>query len=96
MVTSNPDQLYINGSRQEILSHLKSAEFFDIANFPEAKFVITEIEGKTIIGDLTIKGITFPKRIERVDLSESRLGMELSGLLIFNRPDYDIYYDHPL
>ncbi|MBB1473180.1 MULTISPECIES: YceI family protein [unclassified Luteimonas] len=45
--------------------HLRSAELFDVANFPEATFKSSKVEsageGKlTITGDLTIKGVTRP------------------------------------
>lgn len=45
--------------------HLRSADFFDAANFPQATFRSTKVEaageGKLkITGDLTIKGITRP------------------------------------
>lgn len=45
--------------------HLRSADFFDAAKFPEATFKSTSVksagEGKlTVLGDLTIKGITKP------------------------------------
>lgn len=43
--------------------HLKSDDFFGVANHPDAKFVITKAEKKNanqyaVTGDLTIKGIT--------------------------------------
>ena len=45
--------------------HLRSADFFDAANFPEASFRSTAVEAAgegrlRITGDLTIKGITRP------------------------------------
>ncbi len=45
--------------------HLRSADLFDVANFPEATFKSTKVEsageGKlTITGDLTLKGVTRP------------------------------------
>ncbi|BDD05005.1 YceI family protein [Aureibacter tunicatorum] len=61
---------------QKLVGHLKNEDFFDVAKFPEAKFVITkavEKKGKNgnnyeITGDLTIKGIshsiTFPARVD--------------------------------
>jgi len=44
-------------------SHLKSAEFFDVAQFPELRFVAKRVQQHSgndidVIGDLTIKGIT--------------------------------------
>ena len=43
-------------------THLKSADFFDVAQYPELRFVAKRIEGSgadvDVVGDLTIKGIT--------------------------------------
>lgn len=46
-------------------SHLRSADFFDAENFPEATFHATSVESAggddlRITGDLTIKGVTQP------------------------------------
>lgn len=47
-------------------NHLKSADFFDVAAYPEAKLVITEVkDGDSaglyqVMADLTIKGVTAP------------------------------------
>jgi len=50
------------GQRDE---HLRSADFFDVANHPEIHFVSTRIEGDPrgefkLTGDLTIRGTTRP------------------------------------
>jgi len=48
-----------NGQRD---AHLKSPDFFDVANFPTLTFKSTRISGTrddlTIVGDLTIRGTT--------------------------------------
>lgn len=50
-----------NAQRDE---HLKSADFFDAAAFPELKFTSTKVEGSgdelKVYGDLTIKDVTKP------------------------------------
>lgn len=58
------------GMNGKLVGHLKSADFFDAANYPTAKFVITKVSKAkapaagaakathTLEGDLTIKGIT--------------------------------------
>ena len=55
-----------NGDRD---GHLKSADFFDAENTPEITFVSTgikDVKGDefTLVGDLTIKGITKPVELE--------------------------------
>jgi polyisoprenoid-binding protein YceI len=39
-------------------AHLRSADFFDVETFPEMTFVSTSFDGSTLVGDLTIKGVT--------------------------------------
>src|SRR5262247_4050242 len=44
-------------------AHLKSADFFDVAQFPELRFVGKRVQPRSgsdidVVGDLTIKGIT--------------------------------------
>lgn len=57
------------GTRNKLVSHLKSSDFFDVQKFPTSKFVITSVKKHKITetnsrtthrieGDLTIKGIT--------------------------------------
>jgi len=42
--------------------HLRSADFFDVAKYPEISFISKSVNGNgdniTVVGDLTIKGIT--------------------------------------
>ena len=44
--------------------HLKSADFFDVENHPEIRFVSTAFTGDTLTGDLTIKGVTKPVTLD--------------------------------
>jgi polyisoprenoid-binding protein YceI len=49
-------------------AHVRGADFFDVANFPEMTFRATAIEGDgedyTLTGGLTIRGITKPVELE--------------------------------
>jgi len=38
--------------------HLRSADFFDVATYPEMTFVMTSHKGKKVMGNLTLHGIT--------------------------------------
>lgn len=51
-------------NRDKLTGHLKSADFFDVENHPEAKFTITSVEAGNsenhvlVSGNLTIRGVT--------------------------------------
>lgn len=53
-----------NEYNAKLVSHLKSADFFDVEKYPNGSFQIKETEdkdGKTLIkGELTLKGISHP------------------------------------
>ena len=44
--------------------HLRSADFFDVENFPQITFVSTSFDGDTLTGDLTIKDVTKPVTLD--------------------------------
>jgi len=77
-----------------LISHLKSPDFFDVEKFPIATFAITQVaygENINITGDLTIKGIThaitFPVQMEVKD------GMlTANGNVIIDRTKWDVRY----
>ncbi|WP_430513314.1 YceI family protein [Pannonibacter phragmitetus] len=85
-------------------THFKSADFFDVAKFPEATFKSTKVE-KTgentlkIDGDLTIKGITKPATLDVTVTSMGEHPMEkkpwvgFAGTTTIKRSDYgmDMY-----
>lgn len=62
-ITAEIDVNSINTREPDRDKHLKSAEFFDAANYPTMKFQSTKVEpdgpeGYTVSGDLTIRGVT--------------------------------------
>lgn len=88
--------------KAKLEGHLKGAEgesadhFFNVAQFPEGKFVIASVEtvdGKTTVtGNLTLKDITksvsFPAT---VTVSDAEVKIESSEFVI-NRTDFNINY----
>lgn len=87
-------------NQAKLEGHLKSPDFFDVAQFPTATFHITSVKvesddkGNThlISGNLTIKGlakeISFPAK---VDFSEN--GFRANATFIINRLDWGVTYD---
>jgi polyisoprenoid-binding protein YceI len=81
--------------------HLRSPDFFDAAMFPEMKFVSRKVAGKgkkyTVIGDLTIKGVTKPVALTghmngpiKDMQGVKRVGFRAEGKI--NRKDYGINF----
>ncbi len=65
-VTFPVDQLSTTAAR--FTEHLKSKDFFDVANNPTARFVSTAVtptaHGATMTGNLTLKGVTKPVTLQ--------------------------------
>jgi polyisoprenoid-binding protein YceI len=83
-------------SNEKLLGHLKSDDFFSVAKFPTAKFLLSSVTPKsgktfTIKGKLTIKGITndieFP-----ADIVFSGKTMTATSKIKVDRTKYDIKY----
>lgn len=80
----------------KLVGHLKSADFFDVANNPEAKLGITKSvsSGNGILktsGNLTIRGITKPIEFE-TKLTESGKNIEAIADLKIARNDFNVMY----
>lgn len=86
-----------NNGSQQLVTHLKSDDFFSVQTFPESMFVITTVQNTggtsyTVAGDLTIKGITnpisFPATITETDGVYSA-----QGSVTIDRSLWDIRYN---
>jgi polyisoprenoid-binding protein YceI len=83
-------------SDNNLIKHLKDADFFDVKKFPFSTIAITRVasinvEDKEITGNLTIKGIThpvtFPVKMEVKDGI-----VKASGKLVIDRTKWDVRY----
>lgn len=52
--------------RGNLVAHLESEDFFDVANHPTAVFVITSTTVRTVSGTMTIRGISRPETFRDV------------------------------
>jgi len=86
--------------------HLKSADFFDAARFPELKFASTKLEKKddenyVLHGDLTITGVTRPVKVDvefggtgKDPWGNERAGFTLTGKI--SRTDFNLNWNAAL
>jgi polyisoprenoid-binding protein YceI len=88
-------------------AHLKSADFFDVVNHPVLRFKSKSVEPKgpetfTVIGDLTIRGVTRPVTLAVENLTEEakdpwgnlRRGVEARTKI--SRKDFGLTYNQVL
>ncbi len=79
-----------------IEGHLKSADFFDVAEYPMSKFVITkveDVEGKlAVTGNLNIKDITKSITIPATLTDVEGVSVFKSETFNINRADFNIKY----
>ncbi|MGL5825444.1 MAG: YceI family protein [Nocardioides sp.] len=85
--------------------HVKSADFFDVENFPTLTFTSTAIKRDgaewTIVGNLTIKDIAKPVSLVFEQLGSSRdpfgnLRVGFEGGATVHRQDWDLVWNVPL
>ena len=85
--------------------HLRSADFFDVENYPEITFVSTGVERDgddwAITGDLTIKDVTKPITIDfestgsaKDPFGNLRIGFE--GKAVLSRKDWGLTWNAAL
>ncbi len=88
-----------NGDRD---GHLKSADFFDIEQYPEITFVSTSVSETSITGELTIKDVT---NVETFNLEYNGIqkdpmnGNAVTGFIVtgsINREKYGITWNQAL
>ena len=88
--------------KDRLVEHLKSEDFFDVAKFPTADFVLKgiissnenspEIKQSIINGDLTIKGITRPISFFATITGDEN-NLYATASFSINRTDWDIRYN---
>jgi polyisoprenoid-binding protein YceI len=99
-ITFSADVASISTNNEQRDAHLKSPEFFDAEQFPKlsfasSSFTSTDDKHYTLVGDLTIKGITKPVTLTAeyggtmVDsYGNTKAGFEIAGVI--NRKEYGL------
>lgn len=97
----NVDSVTTNNSDRD--NHLKSADFFDVLNYPSITFVSknVDINLAQMVGDLTIKGVTKQITVDSkyygtsVDpWGNTKHGFEATAMI--NRSDFGLTWNAPL
>jgi polyisoprenoid-binding protein YceI len=84
--------------KTKLEGHLKSADFFDVANYPQAKFVVTSVSEGTapgqvsVSGNLTIKDITKNITFDATVVNVSETGAQVTADFNIAREDWGVNY----
>ncbi len=84
------------GTRQNLMGHLMSPEFFAVDSFPTAQFTITSVEGNAASGEMTIRGHKNVEKVENISISADGKSIQATGDLTFNRQKYGVAWKSPM
>lgn len=79
-------------SPENLVGHLTTADFFDVATHPTASFTIASVEGNKAKGKLTVRGVTNDETIEDVTVTPEGDNVKVAGKLTFDRQKYGVAY----
>lgn len=99
------DGFWVGANQERFIGHLNSADFFETEINPTARFVATGFETEdgeagTMVGDLTMNGVTAPvsldvtlNRVGETRSGSTKLGFTATGSLM--RSEWDMGYGVP-
>ncbi len=81
---------------EKLVGHLRSADFFDVEKFKEAKIDIlsftADAKGYKASANLTIRGITKPATFSVTDVVNKDGVASAKGVLVFDRRQFNVVY----
>lgn len=83
-------------TKEKLVGHLQSPDFFNVAEFPNATFEITGAGEGTLTGNLTIRGITHEETVKNVEIHTIGDVTSIKGNLTFDRKKYEVSFDVPV
>lgn len=85
----NPEE---GKTKEKLVDHLSTDDFFAVEEYPTAEFKIKKVEGDKVIGDLTIRGNTHEEtaQISKKEIVDGK--MNATADLTFDRQKYDVKF----
>jgi len=96
MTTIENEDIKDESSKQKLVGHLKSDDFFSVDKYPVSTLVVKKVQHKSgndysFTGELTIKGVTHPVSFTaEVNIDNNRLVS--GGVIEVDRTLYDVRY----
>lgn len=86
-VTFDMNTITSSPVKEDLITHLKGKDFFDVAAYPKTTFTITSATETQVKGNLTMKGVTKPVTLP---LSFDEVKNEFGSTVRVNMNDYGI------
>ncbi|MBV6404961.1 MAG: YceI family protein [Flavobacteriales bacterium] len=83
-------------TKEKLLGHLASPDFFAVDSFPTASFEVVSVSGNTAEGNLTVRGRTHGETLTDIVITEDNGMAKASGKLVFNRQKYGVAWASPM
>lgn len=83
-------------SKEDLVNHLKSDDFFLVSEYPTASFVIVEVSENTVTGEMTIRGNTNKIKVEGVEIHKHGNEVHIQGSTVLDRQKYEVKFSHPM
>jgi polyisoprenoid-binding protein YceI len=88
----NPEE---GSTKEKLVGHLSSDDFFAVEEYPTATFEITGMQDNKIMGNMTIRGETHEEIIEDVKTSMEGGKMKAKGTMVIDRQKYNVAFKMP-
>jgi len=89
----NPEE---GKTKDKLVGHLSSPDFFDVESSPTANFKVSSVEGNTATGTLTVRGVSNEEKLTDIVISENEGIVTATGKLTFDRKKYNVAWDSPM
>lgn len=87
------DMRTIEQEQAQLAEHLRGPDFFDVARFPTAVFVLREVRAGTATGQLTLRGITQPVQFPLTLTALPTGQLRLTGTATLDRTQFGINHN---
>lgn len=82
-------------SKDKLVEHLKSDDFFLVSEHPTATFSIGAVKDNKAIGKMTIRGHTNEVEVNVGDIHAHDGDVHITGSTSLDRQSYEVKFDHP-
>lgn len=94
-ITPTDDNYGEDNTKEDLIGHLSSDDFFAISEHPTATYRITGGDSEVVKGQLTIRGNTNDEVLNDISMSEDENQIVFKGTMTIDRQKYNVAFEMP-